>query len=252
MSTSDPTPAPLDPASEDYWKRLHLLGRYAQVGVCVNGVAHDINNLLGAAMAYAELISLDKNLAPEPKRMLGEVVNSTARCSKLVSILTAVARKDKLYPSITDPARIADSIECLVDYTFRSARIQFKIAVDTALPSMWCDASKLQHALLALLFNAMEAVKGTERAWITLEACRTDDRVEFVVSDSGLPIDEAIREAMFAPGFTTKQGDAHLGLGLSRASEIAALHAGDLQYDPERGFVLTIDARHLGKVAGES
>ena len=45
-----------DPDSEQCKARLVQLHRYAQVGKCVNGVTHDINNLLGAAMAYAESI----------------------------------------------------------------------------------------------------------------------------------------------------------------------------------------------------
>ncbi|MDP1662455.1 MAG: cytochrome c3 family protein [Phycisphaerales bacterium] len=61
----------------------------------MNGVTHDINNLLGAAMAYAELAALDPNLSPETTRMMGQIVDGA-------SLVVGPRRI-----AMTDPAHIA-------------------------------------------------------------------------------------------------------------------------------------------------
>ena len=61
--------------SEASRARLMQLHRHAQVGGCVSGIAHDINNLLGAAMAYAELAALDEGVSPDTSRMLEQIVD---------------------------------------------------------------------------------------------------------------------------------------------------------------------------------
>ena len=64
---------------------LQEIYRLAQVGCCVNGVAHDINNLLGVAMAYAELVGLDRNLPPDSKRMLNDITLTWISCPSRTS-----------------------------------------------------------------------------------------------------------------------------------------------------------------------
>ena len=47
---------PLDPQSPEFLARLSRVYRYAQLGRCVNGVTHELNNHHGAVLAYAELV----------------------------------------------------------------------------------------------------------------------------------------------------------------------------------------------------
>ena len=82
--------------SESGRDRIQKLFRYAQVGRCVNGVMHDINNFLGAMMDYAELVSIEDNISEDGRRMLGEIVDASSKCSKLLNNLTAIARDQKI------------------------------------------------------------------------------------------------------------------------------------------------------------
>lgn len=245
MTAPNTDPIDLAPDSDEYRARLDSLFRYAQVGHCVNGVAHDINNLLGAASAYAELVSLDKHLGSEPKRMLGEVVNSAQRCSKLVSALTGIARKDTLHPGIAEPTNILGTLELLLGYTVRAAKVRFEVHRDTVLPSMWCDSPKLIHALTYLVYNAVEAVRDAEKPAVHVAASLSDGHVIFRVKDTGPEIDADVQARMFDDGFTTKTTGDHFGLGLGRARHIAELHGGTLVYAPDTGFTLTVLPGHL-------
>src|SRR5262245_43473890 len=64
----------------------------AQIGKCVDGAAHDLNNFLGAVLAYNELILMEEGIDPNTRRMLEECSVATRKASHLVATLTILAR----------------------------------------------------------------------------------------------------------------------------------------------------------------
>ena len=90
--------------------RLLQLFRYSQIGQCVNSVTHDVNNLLGAIMAYSELISMDESIAADSKRMLGEVVEAVRKASGLMGNLTDIARKPRQDVRIVAPIQLMNRV----------------------------------------------------------------------------------------------------------------------------------------------
>jgi signal transduction histidine kinase len=63
-------------------QQLESLLHQAQTGRNINNVTHDVNNLLGAIMAYAELIEMDSD-DPEVNRMLREIVTAVEKGSAI-------------------------------------------------------------------------------------------------------------------------------------------------------------------------
>ena len=47
-------------------------------------------------MAYAELVNIEDNISEGGRRMLGEIVDTSSKCSKLLNNLTAIARDQKI------------------------------------------------------------------------------------------------------------------------------------------------------------
>lgn len=241
MATGTP-PEPPDLRSPEGEAGFAQLFRYAQVGRCTNAVTHDINNLLGAAMAYAELIGLDKGIGPEARRMLGEIIESVGKGSALIGHLTAVARPERATITTVRPDDLVQRALFLRQYDLRQAKID--VAVDSApeLPSLLVDLPKAQMALIHLLFNAQEALEATapEQRRLRIRIRPADgEAVQFLVWNSAPPIPEADRDSMFAPFHTTKAG-LHFGYGLAAVRQIAELHGGSVVYDPALGFVLTL------------
>jgi signal transduction histidine kinase len=229
----------LDLGPPEMRARLEALYRHAQVGRCVNGVAHDINNFLGAALAYAELVSLDANLSTESKRMLGEVVKGVGACSQLVSTLTGVARKDAPNVVLIEPGELLHAAVRLVNYEFKARRVKLEVATPPGLQAIICDAPKIELALLYLLFNALEESEAQGRAAVRAAVRAEGDAVSFTVQCDGPPMPPEACERLFTPGYTKRSG-AHLGLGLVLARRHAELHQGTLEYVPETGFVLRL------------
>lgn len=225
--------------SEEGRQRIARLYRYAQIGHCVNAVTHDVNNFLGAIMAYAELIGMESPLNEESARMIEEIMGAVRKSSSLVNNLTSIARKERPNANMVDPGQLVERVVELRQYDFRTAQIGLECICEPNLPMMVVDAPKLEMAIIYLLSNAMDAARDATPRLVRVKVRAEGDNVVIEVWNSGDPVPEDIREAVFEPFFTTKDSD-HLGLGLTIARDIARQHHGDLYYEPKRGFAIEL------------
>ncbi len=236
-----------DLSKQEWRQRIETLHRNAQVGASVNGVAHDLNNFLGAIMAYAELIGLDTPLPDESRRMLDELLNAVKKSSNLVSNLTGIARPPKPALSPIDLSALIERVVSIRNYDFTSAGIALRTHLPEQPPTVVCDRSSLELALTYLLSNSLDSLKehGTGTTTIRLTADETHARIS--VSDSQLPVPPEVAERMFEAFYTTRE-DGHVGLSLYAARKITDLHDGALVYDDTDGF--TIAVPRVGPLAG--
>lgn len=222
----------------DGMSRLAAMYRYAQVGRCVNGVAHDINNLLGAVLAYTELVQMEPGLTENGQRMLENVLEAAEKCAALVSALTAIARPERDSQDMVDLTALLQDMMLLRDYAYRNGQINLELIVPDAFPSVVVDGPRLRWALLYLLLNAEDAVTVAE----------SKSRIIRVVLSAGAEGPEIavwnpqvaalIAEEVFTPMMTS--GRSTLGLGLNLAKDLIEGMGGALRLDPERGFVISL------------
>lgn len=224
---------------EEMRDKLARLYRYAQVGHCVTSVTHDVNNFLGAIMAYAELVKLEENQSPEAERMLAEIMEAVRRSSRLISSLTDIARRERPDIRVVSPREVVEAVLDLRRYDFKVALVQIETEFQEQLPEISVDLSKLQQAFIYLLSNAIEALDAARDRRFKLSVLADSDCVQFRFWNSGAEIEETVQDRMFEPFFTTKSGD-HLGLGLWVARTNLRLHNGDVRYVPGTGFVVLL------------
>lgn len=230
----------LNLADEAGRERVNRLFRYAQVGHCVNGVAHDINNALGAAFAYAELVQMEGPLSAEQQAMLDKIMQSVEKCSKMVSAITAIARPPSDRTSMIEIKQLIRDVVLLREYALLNAQIKLRLEVDDPLPSLEANAPQLQLALLYLMLNAEEALHdAAEPKTLGLRGRRGDAALVIELWTSAPPVHESLSRDMFEPYHTTKADD-HIGLGLPLARDVIQRHGGTLAYFPERGFVVEL------------
>ena len=101
------------------------------------------------------------------------------------------------------------------------------------------DEPAVSLALMYLLSNEIEDARQAGRTRIDVAIDEREDCVAFEVAHGGVPIPVDRRAAMFEPFYTSK-GASHVGLGLHEARAVAERHGGKLEYDAERGFILTL------------
>ncbi|MBI2425351.1 MAG: HAMP domain-containing histidine kinase [Candidatus Hydrogenedentes bacterium] len=240
MSSCEEIPGPAHTIEDT--ARLAMLFRYAQVGRCVNGIAHDINNFLGAIMAYSELVALEPGLGDEAQRMLNEILNSATKCSELVSAITTIARRDSVNYAITDVRQLLLNTVKLRSYAFRVGQLQVETELEEGLPSLVADAARLKMAFIHIICNAEEALEAQAERRMKIHLSNLGSACRIGIWNYGPPISADTQQRMFEQFYTEKPAP-HIGLGLSVAQEIVRAHEGELQYDPERGFVIELPWR---------
>lgn len=221
---------------------LMRLFRQAQVCACVNNVTHDVNNLLGAAMGYSELLGLDGALPETTKRALSEIVTAVRRASVMLNNLTDVARKERPDIRMVEPAVLVERALDLYRYEINTRTVELIEEYEPGLGSVIADLPMVERAITFIVTNAIEALENTGQKQIRATAARAADdpgAIEIGIWNSAPPVPEADRERIFEPMWTTK-GEGHLGLGLPAARDIIERHYGELLYDPKRGFVLRL------------
>ncbi len=219
--------------------RFAGLFRYAQVGRCVNGAAHEINNHLTAMMAYADLVQMDSGIADDARQMVERIIDAAEKCSELVSSLNAVARKDWDLHNQIDLRKVVGDALRLREHALKHEKISVEFDCPAEAVRLVGDGPKLQMAVVHLLLNAEEALEAATVKELRVRLCREGREARITVWNSGAAIDPADCGALFEPFMTDKYG-VHVGFGLAAVRRAAAYHGGSVAYDPETGFVLAL------------
>ncbi|NMZ22722.1 PAS domain-containing protein [Pseudomonas proteolytica] len=240
---------------DDITQRLSLEEMMVQsekmlsVGGLAAGMAHEINNPLGAILHNVQNIrrrlstELPKNLehaeqvgveletvnrylqSREVPQLLDGIQQAGARAAKIVTHMLSFSRRSNRQMAPCDlPALIDQAVEIAgndfdlaIGFDFKGQAIirQF----DPALGPVPGTANELEQVLLNLLKNAAQAIHlredDSEPGRIILRTRLNPPWAEIQVEDNGIGMSENVRKRTFEPFFTTKEIGQGTGLGLS-------------------------------------
>jgi signal transduction histidine kinase len=109
--------------------------------------------------------------------------------------------------------------------------------LDETIPRAMMDGEKVKQALLNLVINSMHATPPGGR--IELTTSTSNGQVRITVEDSGMGIPDSIKDRLFTPFATTKEGGT--GLGLAIAMRLVKQHGGTIQaWNVDNGAVFEI------------
>jgi C4-dicarboxylate-specific signal transduction histidine kinase len=208
--------------SEAILNRLMELSRIAALAEMASGIAHELNQPLGAIATFSQAGDRLLN-RPEPMvsraRDVFQQINTEA-----LNAGEGIRRIRRLFDH-AEPKRIECRMSELVEELVpalqalaRAANISVKVEVQAALPEVSVDRLRIQLVLFSLVQNALEASSQNLGSYVLIDVRADRYAVETSITDSGAGIPADLSDKLFRPFFTTKPGGTGLGLASSRAS----------------------------------
>ncbi|MEI7639058.1 MAG: ATP-binding protein, partial [Syntrophus sp. (in: bacteria)] len=232
-------------------ERLHRAEKMESLGTLAGGVAHDLNNVLGIVVGYAEMI-LDEVDKSSPLRSgLVNIMNGGQRAAAIVDDLLTLARRGVPGRSILNLNKIIANCQKSPEFanlSFQHPSVKIKTDIDPDLLNISGSSVHLVKSLYNLVSNACEAM--TKGGVVTIKTTNQyldkpiqgydqileGDYVVLSVSDTGEGISANDLKRIFEPFYTKKiMGRSGTGLGLAVVWGTAKDYNGYINVQSEEG-----------------
>jgi len=215
--------------------QLQQSQKMESLGTLAGGVAHDMNNVLGAILGLASAHIGSQPFGSPLHQALDTICKATERGGKMVKSLLSFARQSPAEERELDMNAILKEQVAFLERT-TLAKVHLRIELEADLRPILGDASALSHSFMNLCVNAVEAMP--ENGTLTLHTRNVDnDWIEVVVEDIGTGMPKEILEKALDPFFTTKAIGKGTGLGLSMVFSTVKAHRGQMaiESEPDKG-----------------
>lgn len=234
----------------DLQKRLGDARKSAAIGAITQGIAHNLNNLLGVVVGYLDLIKMSNDKPDMVKRSASLMDNAINRMVKIIRQLGSIAKEEHIeLSSQSIHTLIANGIERLKNEHEIAAEIDLQLQINPD-DTISTNPETFEIILGKLLINAWESyakeTADTDRP-ITLTAhiCREQHppMLQLHVIDQGTGIDPEVAETLFEPFITSKTAVGR-GMGLTIARHTIRNLQGDITLKPNTNGGVTATMNH--------
>ena len=209
----------------------------------IRNLAHEIKNPLGGIRGAAQLLEMEME-----SRALTEytqvIISEADRLQSLVDRLLAPHRKPHVVGNV-NIHEVCERVRALIVAEFPRGLV-IERDYDTSIPEISGDREQLIQAVLNVAHNAAQAL--SERIdegdaqitlrtrvvrQVTLGKTRFRLALELHIEDNGPGVAEALREKIFFPLVSGREGGS--GLGLTLAQTFIQQHHGTVEFESEPG-----------------
>ncbi|HUS24822.1 MAG TPA: HAMP domain-containing sensor histidine kinase [Candidatus Binatia bacterium] len=204
-------------------------------------IAHDLRQPLSLIALSAELLIRDR---PQNREQHGATLrDAIATMDALIAELLTGDLQPTLNLQPVEPASMVQAVVRQLTPLAARRGLQVRAAAAEALPTIYCDAAKIQRVCFNLLGNAIKFA--AQATVIRLESRQVPEGVEFSVTNDGAGIPSGDAPHVFerhwrAPG----QVEGH-GLGLAIVRKLVNAHGGSVGVHSSAGmtsFCFTLPA----------
>ncbi|HJS39162.1 MAG TPA: nitrogen regulation protein NR(II) [Burkholderiales bacterium] len=207
----------------------------------IRNLAHEIKNPLGGLRGSAQLLEHELDRA-ELREYTQVIIKEADRLQTLMDRLLTPHRQPRV--ERLGIHEVLERVRSLVLAEFARAAVEIECDYDPSLPDLEGDKEQLIQAVLNVVRNAAQAVAGSGHAGritlrtrairqVTLLRQRHRLALELQVIDNGPGVPEDIREKIFNPLVSGRDGGS--GLGLSLAQTFVHYHRGVIECDSRPG-----------------
>ncbi len=222
------------PDSDPILEQLLEIARASALAEMASGVAHELNQPLGAIAAFAQA---GERMLNRPDPMVSRAldvfrqINQTALDAGAgIQRIRRLFQREVPLPARCQLPELIAELRPVLDILAQRTRSTLNVDIPGRVPDLLIDRLKIQHVLLALVQNAVDAgAQQSATPSVRIDVSADRYTVETGVTDSGAGIPAEVREQLFRPFFTTKPRGTGLGLASSRA--IIESHEGTIGFD---------------------
>ncbi|MFH0734575.1 MAG: ATP-binding protein [bacterium] len=250
--------------------------KLASLGQLTAGIAHEINNPINFVMSnisplrrdihdilqlllkYEEIIKLNDYekhmdiiysykkdidfdfLLNEIENLLNGMDDGAKRTADIVKGLRNFSRIDSGEMVMAD---INSGLESTLIMLKNVLKNKIEVVLNLGnIPTVLCYPGRLNQVFLNILTNAKDSI--IDKGKIFIKTWNDEKYVYISIKDSGIGIDESVKERIFEPFYTTKEVGKGTGLGLSITYGIITNHNGKIDVFSKVGegseFVISI------------
>lgn len=226
-------------STEEHLQKAH---RMEAVGQFAGSIAHDFNSILTIISSCSDFLVEDFKRDGEPPQDLKEIRDAADRGAALVKQLMSFSRTQPAVESCSDVNTVISNFEPLL-HRLVGAYITVSLVLGKAVPDVDLAPTHIEQILLNLAANARDAMPSggiltIETSHVTLDVDNDGAHRSYAcieVADTGVGMDEELRDKVFEAFFTTKDSAHGTGLGLATVHGIVERANGTIEVDSESG-----------------
>lgn len=210
------------------------IARASALAEMASGVAHELNQPLGAIATFAQagerMLDRADPMVSRALDVFREINRSALGAGQSILRIRNVFEREQPKLTRCKYPDIIEQLRPIIDVLATGAGCSVQIEIPEFLPELMIDRLRIQHVLYALTQNAIDASAGSPGApSVRIDISADRYSVETAITDCGPGIPAESQSQLFRPFFTTKAKGTGLGLASSRA--IVESHEGSIGFD---------------------
>jgi signal transduction histidine kinase len=223
----------VDQLLERLASQLDVATRLSAISRLTGGVAHEIKNPLNAIALRLDFLraKLETTGEEELVKDIDVLSKEVQRLDRVVRTFLDFSGPVEVHFEDVDLAALTREVADLMTPPAQLAHVSMDVESPSGPVPLRGDADLMKQAVLNLVTNAIEAMKGGGS--LRLKTEQNNGAVTLEVSDSGPGIPPALRNKVFQLYFTTKGKGS--GIGLAMTYRAVQLHNGTIEFESAEG-----------------
>ncbi|HEY9480630.1 MAG TPA: HAMP domain-containing sensor histidine kinase [Candidatus Paceibacterota bacterium] len=205
-------------------EKISQLYRFVEFGRLSSGIFHDLMNpITTLALSIEQLSEKPSSLSSEMKDQIDRAIRASKRIESFIELAKKQLDTEGERGIFALENETRDAIDLLL-HKSRMAGVEIRLE-SPGNTLIHGNSVKFFQIASNLISNAIDSYKNVSRipnveCRVLVLISRTDNGVEFLVTDEGCGIPEDAKKVIFAPFFSTKSKRDGMGLGLSMTKEL--------------------------------
>ncbi|MCP3921582.1 MAG: response regulator [Desulfobacterales bacterium] len=212
----------------------------AKSGFLAN-MSHELRTPLNAIMGYAQILTLDKGVPKDKKRSLNIIKQSSLHLLNMINDILDLskieAQRVELNLCDFDMSSMLTNISDIFEMQAMQKKLSFISEIAPDVPAIVRgDEQKLRQILINILNNA---IKFTDTGKVIFKVTIHEDKICFLVEDTGMGIAAEVLKEIFLPFQQVQQKKQVIegtGLGLAISRSLTQLMNGELKVESKVGL----------------